>query len=258
MKNYSILNLLVFTCFLVIGYTFSIRFYQAGKSTFQDSGKNVSTERLSTLPSMKNGQHSLLLIGTNTITSKSPHLESVWLASFFDGVTNIQLLPIFPTKNSSVSDFESQLDHVFSLVDDKGSLRLGPAFLNILTNHNYWWSGYIIFDETALAKIAKSVENSEAQLNPTAITQVGTLLADELIDPQKAYTSQLPFLQSLCRSIVGVHPAVDLSQVGSQISNHILTNLDLSQLQMGMDSMTSTEQRLTCRFPTLEIARIEP
>ena len=258
MKNYSILNLLVFTCFLVIGYTFSIRFYQTGKSTFQDPGKNVSAEKLSTLPSMKNGQHSLLLISTNAITSRNPQLESVWLASFFDGATNIQLLPIFPTINSSVSDFKGQLDRSFSLVDDKGSLTLGPAFVNVLKNHNYWWSGYIIFDATALAMIAKSAEITAMQLNPATRTQEGKLLADKLIDPQKAEPLQLSFLQSLCRNIVDTHPRVDLSQLEFQISNHILTDLDISQLQMGMNNLASTEQRLTCRFPTLEIARIEP
>ncbi len=115
MKTHPVLNLLVFTCFLVIGYTFSIRFSQPGESIFSGSIKRVTSENQNAISAMDNGQRSILLINASSMVAISPHLESIWLATYIPTDSTVQLLPIFPSGKETSSSFEQQLDLTFSL-----------------------------------------------------------------------------------------------------------------------------------------------
>ncbi len=258
MKNHPVLSLLVFTGFLVMGYTFSIRYYQSSALILAASAKGVTSESQNAIKTMDNGQRSILLIGASSISASDPQLEAIWLASYIPSQGSIQLFPIFPADNSESSDFETLLDHSFMLSEQEDGLHLDSSFVSLLEQHNYWWSGYLIFDDTALAKIFDLFGGIELNGKIMAGTKVLDELRKAAASPQEAYASQVTILQSLCHKMAQNNMSPILYRLISLIPDHILTDLDSSQLLAEVDTLYSSRGNPTCRFPTLEISRIEP
>jgi hypothetical protein len=257
MKNHSLLNFLVFTCFLVFGYSVSRGFYQPEYGLLHNTIRPVTTGSQNTIETLNNGQRSFLLIGTTALATSNPHLESIWLATYFSSDTTIRLLPIFPTGDNPISDFEKQLNLSFGLNKKTGNLVLDQDFTKLLENNNYWWSGYFIFDEVALTTIINLLGGIERNGNTLTGEQAVKELPEVLENPQDAFSSQIAILQSVCRKFSGSGPSPDMSQIISLFPNHIFTSLDSNQLHTEMETLYSSGNYLTCRFPTLEISRIE-
>ncbi len=258
MKNHSLLNFLVFTCFLVFGYSVSSRFYQPDYGILHNTSRPVTTGSQYPIETLNNGQRSFLLIGTTALATSNPHLESIWLATYFSSDTTIRLLPIFPSGDNSPSVFEKQLNLSFGLNKKTGKLALDQDFTKLLENNNYWWSGYFIFDEVALTKIINLLGGIERNGNTLTGEQSVKEFPEVLEYPQDALSSQIAILQSVCRKFSGSSANLDMSQIVSLFPNHIFTSLDSNQLQTEMETLYSSSNYLTCRFPTLEISRSEP
>src|SRR4030042_446000 len=226
MKNLSLLNFLLFICFLVIGYTVSTRFYRSDYGILPSTKRLVTSASQNSIETMNNGQRSILLISASSISTSNPHLESIWLLTYFSSDTTIRLLPIFPTGNKPISDFEQQLDHSFDLNKKNGILVLDQDFITLLEKNNYWWSGYFLFDEVALAKLFNPL--GDIVLNGKTLSGEQALkeLPEVLENPQEAYSFQIALLQSACHKLLDVHPDPDMSQIISFFPNHILTDLD--------------------------------
>jgi len=256
MKNHSLLNFLVFTCFLVVGYSVSTRFYQAEYGIFPSNIRLVTTGGQNSVETMNNGQRSILLITATSVDTLNPHLESIWLATYFTSATTIRLLPIFPTGENPISDFEKQLNHSFSLNKNDGTLVLDQDFIKLLEDKNYWWSGYFIFDEVALTQIFNLLGGVELNGKNLSGEQALNEIPMVLDNPQEAFSSQVAILQSACHKFMQTNPDLDTSEIISLLANHIFTSLDFNQLQTELKTLYSSEHYLSCRFPTLEITRI--
>jgi hypothetical protein len=76
-------------------------------------------------------------------------------------------------------------------------------------------------------------------------------------DPQKAFSSQLAIVQTVCQQLAGLIHNPDWTQVTSLIPTHLLTDLDIQQFQTEWETLLSLEQNPNCRFPTLEISGID-
>ena len=255
MKNHSLLNFLVFTCFLVVGYSVSTRFYQAEYGIFPSTIRLITPGGQNSIATMNNGQRTILLISTTSINTSSPRLESIWLATYFTSDTTIRLLPIFPAGDNPISDFEKQLNHSFGLNKKNGTLLLDQDFIKLLEDNNYWWSGYFIFDKVALTQIFNLLGGIELNGKNLSGEQALSELPMVLDNPHQAFSSQLAILQSACHKFLVTNQ--DISQIITLSPDHIYTSLDFDQLQTELKTMYSSEHHLSCRFPTLEITRIE-
>lgn len=258
MKTYSVLNLLAFTCFLVIGYTFSLRFYQPGDFISAPDVDAAALAQQDAIKTMDDGQRSLLLISTSSLDASSQHLEGVWLVSYLLPDTTIHLLPIYPSGSQTVSDFEQQVDRYFKLNRQGSKLELDQGFVSLLESHNYWWSGYIIYDEVSLTKFITLLEGIELNGHSLAGVEVIDKLQGSSNSPQDAYSTQMAVFQSVCHKFAldTDTPGFDVSQLISLIPNHILTDLQPEQLQKEISLLYSTGHSPTCRFPTLEVSQI--
>jgi len=213
-----------------------------------DTGRSIET--------MNNGQRSILLISARSINTPNPHLESIWLATYFSTDTTIRLLPIYPAGNQPISDFEEKLAHSFNFDKIHGVPVLNQDFLLVLENHNYWWSGYILFDEVALTSILNLVGGIDLNGRTLAGEQALKEFPEVLDNPQDAYSSQIAILQTACHKFQEITPQSDLPQLISLLPKHILTDLEPSQLQAEIQSLYANERKPTCRFPTLEISQV--
>jgi hypothetical protein len=256
-KTHPVLSLLVFTCFLVIGYTYSTRFYQPGNPITASSLKIVTTEGTNPIASMHNGQRNILLIGVSTLDMKTSTLESLWLLTYIPKDSSIQLFPIYPAQKQQVSDFDTQLAQVFHLNRIGRHLELDSSFTGLLEKNNFWWSGYVIFDENFLAKII-DLYDIEENGEPVSGSDFIPVLHNKIDDQRKIFSSQVSFYQSLCNKYVKSEPGSNISQLSQLVPDHLLTDMDISQLQHELDSLSTNGHPPACRFPTLEISQIGP
>ncbi len=258
MKSHSVLSFVVFNLCLVIGYTFSLRFYQPGESLLTGLIKTVSTEDQLSIASMDNGQRSLLLIGTRTLDVSDPELESIWLATYLPTDSTIQLLPVFPSGKQSATDFEHQLAQSFRLIKVRGNFELDHGFIQVLEKNNFWWSGYIIFDRVSLTKLFSIVGDLEVNGKKYSGAQAIQDLPDVQVDARGAYSAQAAILKSACQKLTAISAKPVPIDLSSLLSSHIATNLEASQLQAELDRTFSGDHQSTCRFPTFEISMNEP
>ncbi len=258
MKTHSVLNFVVFNLCLVVGYTFSLRFYQPGESLLSGLLKVGSSESQPSIASMENGQRSILLVGTNAIDTLNPALESVWLVTYLPTGSTIQLLPVFPSGKQLTNDFEKQLAQSFRLNKMGGNFELDGGFLRLLEKNNFWWSGYIVFDRVSLTKALSLVGDLEMNGKMYSGAQVIQDFPDVQVDGRDAYSFQAAIFQSMCHKLTATGTYPKLINLGTPRSNHIATNLDASQLQEDIDRAFSGDHRSTCKFPTLDISMIEP
>jgi hypothetical protein len=258
MKSHPVIHFLVFTCFLVVGYTLSLRFYQPQAALASGTRTKVTTEHEDRIASLDNGQRSLLLVGAGEMADTNPHLEGVWLVTYLPTGTSLQLLPIFPSGKSTTSSLERELQRAFRIDTSDGRQRLGEDFLGLLKEHNYWWSGYIVLDQVSLEKaiqlLGEAGQDGKTVTDPRALKD----LPGGRENLQNAYAAQVALLQSLCHKISRSTTPADVVQWISLVPEHILTDLDLSQLGSELEGLFSKPAARTCRFPTLEISQVEP
>jgi hypothetical protein len=257
MKSHSWLNFLVFTCFLVIGYSFSARFYAHGTSVLPETPRVLAGNETS-IDSMPNGQRSLLLISTSSIDTAASQLESIWLVSYFPSESTLRILPVYPSSLGQTTQFEDQLRSTFKLTRSNGNLIPDQAFIETLQANNYWWSGYFIFDTQAFSSfVSEAMQTSSDSNNIPAGQENGDYL-DILSRTTAGSSIQLGLLQSACQKFFKISPEVSISQRLSLLNGHYLTDLQAELIQQEWDGLYSGEQNPTCRFPTLEITRLGP
>lgn len=257
MKTHSLLNFLTFTCFLVVGYLYSTRFYPHETGTLFENPHLVSAEDRSSVGTLLNGQRSFLIIITSAINSPSANLESIWLASYVPTDTTLRMMPIFPTSKHTASSFETQLTQSFHLTKQVGSFVPDQSFFDVLADNNYWWSGYFVLDEYALNKISEILAKNETD-DPTVAAgiKVGEVLG-YLASPQNRYSSDLRTLQTACQKFLATHRDIEISLFLSSLSTHILSDLAPEQIITEWAAFASTGRSPSCKFPALEVSRLE-
>jgi hypothetical protein len=256
MKNHSLLFFSLFICSLVAGYTFSARFYPSNFSLINSSLKVVAAKENKPIAALSTGQRSLLLITASSLSTFDTHLESIWLATYFPNRSDIRLLPIYPSGNEPISDFEAQLVQSFGLNKKNGQLTLDHDFVSALENQNYWWSGYIILDEVAIAGIIDRLGGIELQNQTRTGEQVMAKLPNVLEHSGEAYSYQIALLQSGCKQFAQVTLSDDLSQLSTLLARHILTDLQSNQLRTEFQTLLAGKSHPVCKFPLLEKSQI--
>jgi hypothetical protein len=212
----------------------------------------VTIKNIKPIQTLNNGQHIILLIGVDSVEAPKPKLESLWLLSFLPSDSTLQLLPIFPSRNGVLTDFDKKLNRSFDITAISGN-SLSGNFRNILKENNFWWSGYIIFDHAALMELFKDLSAKKIDNQIISIDQAILALTGVIDNPEKAYSAQLAIIQTSCQKMSEVSQIIDWSPVISFINNHIVTDLDITQIFQEWEVKLSSPQNINCRFPTMEI-----
>jgi hypothetical protein len=256
MKNHSLQFFAIFICSLVAGYTLSTRFYPSDFNLLRSSLRVVTAQDKKSIDALSTGQRSLLIISVSSLKALDPHLESVWLATYLPTGSDLRLLSIYPTGIQPISDFEAQLIQSFGLDKKAGQLVLDQDFISALENDNYWWSGYIVLDEVAMAGIFDVLGGLEMKGQTLSGEQVISELPDALEQPGAAYSFQIAMLQSACKQFARFTSDADLSQVSLLLHRHMFTNLQSDQLKTEFQSLMASERHTACKFPMLEKSQI--
>ena len=257
MKNPSSLNFLLFTCFLVIGFSVSSSFNHSDYSGSLNSTSLIARWSSDSVQSLNNGQRSILLIGVDSYNTSHPELTSLWLVTYMPADPTINLLPILPSGSKINSDHRNQLYYSFNLIRKNGDLVLNQGFIDMLAENNYWWSGYIIYDHVALADLVNQLGMVEIDGGIISAEQAISKLPDAMDASPNSFSYQLAIIQTACQNLTGIPQKPVWSQDISLSPTHILTDLDIQGLMTEWEATFSSKHSLNCRFPTLEVSRID-
>ncbi|NJD58388.1 MAG: hypothetical protein C3F13_06680 [Anaerolineales bacterium] len=230
MKNHSLLNFSVFICALVIGFSFSTHFYRPGFIDLAMVKSVAAQEDQPSIPTLNNGQRSYLVIIASAMGRSNSQLESIWLASYLPTEPDIRLLPIYPSDSEVTTDFGQQLVNTFKLSKQNGNVLLSQDFLDLLEEHNYWWSGYVVLDEQALQNISTLAQEA-----------YGKDIQEGII------------LRAACQRLVLNSGEDGLTQLVSLIPQKAITDLDPQLLEQELEDLLSNKQPIHCSLPVAEV-----
>ena len=247
-RLYLIPALLVIAAFLLPGYWLGMRIAEKAHTP---AGPEALAAALPPMPTLDNGQRTILLINVTDLKADTVQLNSVWLISYFLPSANITLLPLYPT--SSDAPVEAQLADAFSFTEDHNGIKPNPNFLAVLQQKDIWWSGYLVLDETIFAQVIDALNGiTLSGVHMTGSEAVEMLnLAEAGGHPPLA--RQTTLLQDICWNISALAFQPDWAVFKHQVGSHILTDLDPTQVLSDWLTMLGQPGNLTCEFPMTEL-----
>ena len=244
MKNSSSTNFLLFTGFLVIGYLISYYFYPSGNFGYARAASETLTGSYTPIQVMKNSQRIFLLVGVDSLDPSTAQLKSLWLATYMPSDPSIRLLPVLSSREGINNAIEHPLNRAFELNGVNGRVILDNGFINYLKENNYWWSGYIVFDETILQNTYKSLNDQGATSKVLPMAQKSPANLNEI-------STQVLILQAACQKLSDRLIDPNWSEIETLIPAHILTDLDIQQFSSEWENTLASGRGINCVFPTM-------
>jgi hypothetical protein len=210
---------------------------------------------VNSIPSLNNGQRTILLIGVNSLDPVKAELEYLWLVTNLPPDTTLKFLPIIKTGKETNSDFEGRLYSSFKLDKKNGNLILSQDFIDLLKVNNYWWSGYFVIDHFAVLGMINSIGNSEEDKEAIYEDHSDIEIPKGLNNPQNTYSVDLTLLQTTCLRLLKILHTPAILNMFFLDPKHLLTDLDHNEIVIEWNALLSNGHSPNCNFPTLEIAQ---
>jgi hypothetical protein len=251
MKNPISINFLLFIGFLMVGYSVSTKFYSPKYGDYSGEPGRPSSHG-DAIQSLGNGQRMILLIGVKSLAEAQAQLESVWLISYLPPDSTLYFFPLINLGDEIKQEFESQIEHSFWLEKKNGLLMLSPDFIEILKEHNYWWSGYIIIDQAGVANITNILQNTEGDGNALLEYPTTIAMTETKNYPINNLSQDISLIQTTCHSIASYSKNLDLLNSLFEDRNHLITDLDRNEITLEAYVLFSNGHIPNCRFLTLD------
>ena len=252
-KSYLI-TVIPFIVFAVVGFWAGRNIRQTWQSPFNHP---LGAAPAHAMPSLQNGQRSLLIVGVTTM-DENARLESLWLATYFPNNSPIRLMPIYPNEKGAHTGLGFQISQVFGLEFERGDINLPSQFVQLLIDHNYWWSGYILLDQYAAVQILNFLTSSETNGSEDRGQQALAGIASVTNQSRAAYFQQAALLQDTCWKLAELPSSTDWSSLDELIPDHLFTDLDPRQLIEDWQLFMSYPHTPLCEFPLFEQIQFSP
>ncbi len=250
MKNSFSLCFLTFICFVVIGYSTSTLLFLNSNNNADVTTSTSVDKNVEPIHTLKNGQRNILLVRVDSIQNENPALQGVWLLTYLPTESNLNFLPVFPKGSASTSESENRLTQSFSIVRENGKLNLSQKFTDELEKDNYWWSGYLVFDQSLQERVLGFFTGTYKSNNTNQGDQTMQALPAPLDDAHGAFSDQLSTIKTACGYLSS--PNTDWSKLIFLMSNQFYSDLDMEQLLADWNLSATSKRTLTCQFPTLQ------
>ena len=246
MKSSHLISLSIYVFCIIVGFKVgNILKYDEITVTTPDQVLVTPTS----IPTLKNGQHNLLVVITDDLTQSHPQLASIWLVTYFLDNPSITFLPIYPTiSNGSVLADEKLFDS-FEIIPANGQSSLSMTFLDTLTQRNFWWSGYLIVDRQAFSWVLEP----QAGISPDILTNYydqNYLIQAEVIEsPESIYVRDTQIMRDTCDQVAQQGANLNWEVLRNLFPQHISTDLDVNTVIGEWISSLSSNGAPLCNFP---------
>jgi hypothetical protein len=254
------LYLAIFLTNLLVGYLGGLRVIPANPKEAASLAHSESVIADTPIPSLANGQRSLLLITADQLEAREPRLTGIWLVLYVPSDPQLTLLPIFPAP--STKDAGKELSDAFRLQNNAGMISPDPQFLELVRQQIPWWSGYILLDEPAIAEMIDFMvyfEKASQSPDPSHSNQILSELS-LWEDPYSALFGQASLYQEMCWGIAWMEAGTTLVQLQDRFAfkqGRFSTDLTPDHLLAELQNLRGQAGSIVCEFPTLSVqARI--
>jgi len=196
---------------------------------------------------INNGQHNLLVITVDQLASAKPVLESIWLLITYPEISNLTLVPIFPTGQDDMKTDDLTLAQTFVMTAQQTP---NSDFLELIREKIYW-DNYLVVDQKGVSNVLKILQQypkgspgTENQTNMILLPQIG-----QEID--RSLENQVRIWNGVCLELSRISNAGEMENLIQQISPHIRTNLVLEELSQQWLLEQPNDFQMGCEFPTL-------
>lgn len=256
----SIPYLAIFLANLLIGYLGGLRVLPTNQREAASTAKSTSIITDTPIPSLANGQRSLLLITVDQLEKQQPQLTGIWLVLYVQSDPRLTLMPIYPAPD--MKDSGKELSDAFHLQNNAGSIGPDPIFLDLIKKQVPWWSGYILLDDAAIVEVIDFMANfqqASKSLEPTHFSKIVSELS-MWEDPYAALFGQASLYQEMCWGMAWLESGTQLAKIQDRFAlkeGHFSTDLVADQILAELQNLRGQGGSIVCEFPTLSVqARI--
>lgn len=183
------------------------------------------------------GQHNLVLLIVDHISSPQPHLEAVWLLITLPDSSTLTLVPVFPGPSSQAN----AMTDTFAMNSDH---QPDSEFLDRLTD-TVLWDRYLVIDRNGIFSTLDTFEAAALGVsNPGHETTLHT-------DQQLTLEQQIIYWQSICEYLSTFGSKDDIERLINQVSSNFSKNISWDELPLYPLDVEHIGLNVSCEFPTL-------
>lgn len=249
MKSSHLVFLSVYVTCIILG--FGVGKALKKSETVESEPPSVFTLPQS-IPTLKNGQHNLLVIIVNDLEVPQQQLKSVWLVTYFIDNQSVTFFPISPTYSNGAIVSDQLLFDSFKSQQIDGRTHISPSFFDILTMRNFWWSGYLVVDQEAITSLLEGASHTP-EIPFVDLRDIPTIDASvDDQDPDVIYQKYTVQLQAICDLIAQQGENFNWAKFINLLPRHIDSDLDAGLMIDEWVSSFDSIETANCYFPLHE------
>ena len=196
---------------------------------------------------INNGQQNLLVITVDQLALAKPVLESVWLLITYPEISNLTLVPIYPSIQEDSLTADLMLAQTFAMTAQQTP---HSEFLELLREKIYW-NNYLIVDQEGASSVlrilhqySERIPGQKNQMNSILLPQTG-----QEID--RSLENQVQIWNGICLELTRISKAGKIEDLIQEISPHVRTNLKWEEFSPHWSFEQPIDFQMGCDFPTL-------
>ncbi|MFZ6030985.1 MAG: hypothetical protein ACOYYS_25030 [Chloroflexota bacterium] len=192
---------------------------------------------------LANEQRTILLILVDRLKVDAS-LTGIWTLIYAPSYRVPTWIPVYPAPPSGNTQYADQLAAAFRLTND---LRPTPAFLDLLSQQNLVWSGYIVADTNTIRSTLEFFGLS----NPSTAAQLAAA-SNPAQDRNLALYNQASLFNSLCEATAAQPADFDLLELYVRVRKYTRTDFNLYLTFTEWKDFFHSGQHPSCQFPAIE------
>jgi hypothetical protein len=196
---------------------------------------------------INNGQQNLLVITVDQMAFAKPALESIWLLITYPEISNLTLVPIYPSTQEDSKTADLELAQTFAMTAQQTP---HSEFLELLREKIYL-DNYLILDQKGVSSVlrilhqfAEGLPGKENQTNSILLPQSG-----QRVD--RSLENQVQIWYGICLELTRISKAGKIEGLIQKISPHVLTDLKWEKYSQQWSFEQPKDIQIGCEFPTL-------
>ena len=197
---------------------------------------------------INNGQQNLLVITVDQLALAKPVLESIWLLITYPEISNLTLVPIYPSIREDSITAHLMLAQTFVMTAQQTP---HSEFLELLREKIYW-DNYLIADQKGVSSVLRILDQFSERY-PGQKNQTNSILLPQTgqeVD-RRSLENQIQIWNGVCLDLSRISKADEIENLIQQISPHFHTNLLWEELSQQWSFEQPNDFHMGCEFPTL-------
>lgn len=189
------------------------------------------------------GQMNFLVAGVSDLNGQPASLMSVWLVIIRPTTSELDLLPVYPVHPAMRLPEYEESHPPITFIPKPETLVTLP----VIAAQRLHWDAVLLMDESALDSLLELIQFS-GQPNATDAWLYRGRPTAAWNDPASTRSQQENLLRFLCEQRAALSDPSGLAMLYNLMPEHIISNLNISQLRGAAQALTATAATWNCRF----------